>query len=177
MIWVSPYNDLQIIAGQGTIAAEVLQDLKDIDAMFVTVGGGGLISGIGTYLKSMSPKTKIVGCLPENSAEMYESIKSGTFVDSHNLDTISDGSGGAFEQGSITYDICKEVVDEFILVSEDEIKQSIKLMIDAHHKIIEGAAGVALASFLKKKDNYAGKNVVILLCGANIATEKLKEIL
>src|SRR3990167_5359650 len=85
-----------------------------------------------------------------NSAEMYESIKSGTFVDSHNLDTISDGSGGAFEQGSITYDICKEVVDEFILVSEDEIKQSIKLMIDAHHKIIEGAAGVALASFLKK---------------------------
>ena len=93
------------------------------------------------------------------------------------LDTISDGSGGAFEQGSITYDICKEVVDEFILVSEDEIKQSIKLMIDAHHKIIEGAAGVALASFLKKKDNYAGKNVVILLCGANIATEKLKEIL
>ncbi len=177
MVWVSPYNDLQIIAGQGTIGIELADQLKDIDAVFVTIGGGGLISGIGTYLKSVNPQTKIIGCLPENSAEMYESIKTGKFVESDNKDTLSDGSAGGFEEGSVTYDICKEVVDDFILVSEDEIKQAIKLMVDIHHKIIEGAAGVALASFLKVKERYVGKNVVIVICGGNIATKKLKEIL
>lgn len=177
MVWVSPYNDIDIIAGQGTIAVEAIDQLDSIDAIFVTIGGGGLISGIGSYLKAVSPATKIIGCLPENSAEMYESIKSGKFVDSHDIDTISDGSGGGFEEGSTTYDICREVVDDFVLVSEEEIKGSIKQMIDIHHKIVEGAAGVALASFLKEKDKYIGKNVVILLCGANIATKKLKELL
>jgi threonine dehydratase len=177
MVWVSPYNDLAIAAGQGTIGVEVTQQLNTIDAMFITVGGGGLISGIGTYLKSVSPQTKIIGCLPENSAEMYESIKAGKFVDSHDRDTISDGSGGGFEEGSITYELCKQVTDDFILVSEEEIKQSIKQMIDVHHKIIEGAAGVAFAAFMKQKEQYLGKNVVILLCGANISTKKLKEIL
>lgn len=177
MVWVSPYNDPVIIAGQGTIAVELKEQLSDIDVVFVTIGGGGLVSGIGTYLKSVSPNTKIIGCLPENSAEMYESIQSGTFVDSHNLDTISDGSGGGFEERSITYELCKQVVDSFILVSEEEIKQAIKMMVDIHHKIIEGAAGVALTSFLKDKDKYAGKNVVIILCGANIATQKLKDLL
>ncbi len=177
MTWVSPYNDIDIIAGQGTIAVEVLDQLYNPDAIFVTIGGGGLISGIGSYLRAKSSHTKVIGCLPENSAEMYESIQSGQFVDSHNRDTLSDGSGGGFEEGSITYDICKQVVDDFILVSETEIKQSIKMMIDVHHKIIEGAAGVTLASFLKQKEQYVGKKIVLLMCGANIATAKLKEIL
>lgn len=177
MVWISPYNDPQIAAGQGTIGIELIEQLKNIDAVFVTIGGGGLISGIGTYLKAVSPQTKIIGCLPENSAEMYESIKTGKFVESENKETISDGSAGGFEEGSITYDICKEVVDDFVLVSEDEIKRSIKLMVDIHHKIIEGAAGVALASFLKVKDKYVGKNVVIVICGGNIATNKLVKIL
>jgi threonine dehydratase len=177
MIWVSPYNDPQIIGGQGTIGIELTEQLKDIDVIFVTVGGGGLISGIGTYIKSISPQTKIVGCLPENSAEMFESIKSGKFVTSENKDTLSDGSAGGFEEGSITYDICKSVIDDFVLVTEEEIKQSIRFMVDIHHKIIEGAAGVALAGFLKEKDTYTGKNVVIVICGANISTDKLLRIL
>jgi len=176
-IWVSPYNDFQIVAGQGTISIELLEQLENIDAVFVTIGGGGLISGIGTHLKTKSPKTKIIGCLPENSAEMYECIKTRNFVESNNKETISDGSAGGFEQGSITYEICKQVVDDFVLVTEEEIKNAIKLMIDIHHKIIEGAAGVALASFLKVRQNYEDKNVVIVICGGNISTDKLKEIL
>jgi threonine dehydratase len=177
MLWVSPYNDLQIVAGQGTIGVELAEQLKTIDAIFVTIGGGGLMSGIGTYIKIVSPQTRLIGCLPENAAEMYESIKTGKVVASENKETISDGSAGGVEEESITYEICKEVVDGFVLVSEDEIKQAIKLLVDIHHKIIEGAAGVAVASFLKHKDKYKGKNVVIIICGANIATEKLRAIL
>jgi len=177
MVWVSPYNDPHIIAGQGTIGVELAEQLNWIDAMFVTIGGGGLISGIGTYVKAVSPHTHMIGCLPENAAELYESMKTGIFVASANKETVSDGSAGGFEEGSITYDICKEVIDDFVLVSEDEIKHAIRLMVDIHHKIIEGAAGVAVASFLKHKDKYKGKNVVVLICGANISTEKLKEIL
>jgi len=177
MVWVSPYNDPHIVAGQGTIGVELAEQLKAIDAIFVTIGGGGLMSGIGTYIKAVSPQTQMIGCLPENAAEMYESIKTGKVVASDNKETISDGSAGGVEPGSITYDICKEVVDEFVLVSEDEIKQAIRLVVDIHHKIMEGAAGVAVASFLKHKDRYQGKNVVIIICGANITTEKLKAIL
>ena len=118
----------------------------------------------------------MVGCLPENAAEMYESIQTGNVVASENKETISDGSAGGVEAGSNTFEMCKEVVNEFVLVSEDEIKEAIKLVVDIHHKIIEGAAGVAVASFLKHKNAYQGKNVVIIICGANIATEKLKAI-
>jgi len=177
MVWVSPYNDPHIVAGQGTIGVELAGQLKAIDALFVTIGGGGLMSGIGTYMRSVSPHTQMVGCFPENAAEMYESITTGKVVESANKETISDGSAGGVEAGSITYDMCKEVVDEFVLVSEDEIKQAIRLLVDTHHKIIEGAAGVAVASYLRHKDHYQGKNVVILICGANIATKKLKAIL
>jgi len=176
MIWVSPYNDPHIVAGQGTIGVELAEQLKAIDAIFVTIGGGGLMSGIGTSMRSVSPQTQMVGCLPENAAEMYESIQTGNVVASENKETISDGSAGGVEAGSITFEMCKEVVNEFVLVSEDEIKEAIKLVVDIHHKIIEGAAGVAVASFLKHKNAYQGKNVVIIICGANIATEKLKAI-
>jgi threonine dehydratase len=177
MVWISPYNDLQIIAGQGTIAAELMEQLDNIDAVFVTVGGGGLISGIGTYLKSESPETRIIGCMPENSPEMHEAITTGTFPASPNKETLSDGSAGGFEEGAITYDLCKAAVDEFVLVSEEEIKQAIRQMLDVHNKVIEGAAAVALAAFIKKKQGYAGKNVVIIICGGNIDTVKLKKIL
>lgn len=177
MVWVSPYNDLQIIAGQGTVGIELAQQMKNIDAVFVTVGGGGLISGIGIYLKSISPKTQMVACLPENSPEMYTILKTRKFAEPIDNDTLSDGSAGGVEEGAITCDICREVVDDFILVSEDEIKQAIRLMASIHYKIIEGAAGVALAAFLKQKRKYAGKNVAIVLCGGNIDSRKLKAIL
>src|SRR6266702_1384644 len=98
MAWIAPYNDLQVIAGQGTIGIELVGQLSDIDAVFVTVGGGGLISGIATYLRAVSPKTKIIGCLPENSAEMYHSVQAGRFATEESKETLSDGSAGGFEK-------------------------------------------------------------------------------
>lgn len=177
MTWISPYNDLHVIAGQGTIAAELVKQLADIDYVFVTVGGGGLISGIAAYLRAVSPKTKVIGCLPERSPEMYRSVQAGKFVTMQSKPTVSDGSAGGFEEDSITLSLCQRLVDDWTLVSEDEIKDAIKLILSTHHKLAEGAAGVAVASYLKRRDEFSGKNVVILLCGSNIAPATLKGIL
>jgi threonine dehydratase len=177
MTWISPYNDYDVIAGQGTIAVELVRQLPNIDYVFVTVGGGGLISGIASYLRVVSPKTKVIGCLPENSAEMYHSVNAGKFVRMESKPTISDGSGGGFEEGSITFPLCQKLVDDWELVSEDEIKSAVRLILDSHHKLVEGAAGVAVAAYLKRQAGLADKNVVLLICGGNMATSTLKKIL
>lgn len=176
-VYVSPYNDPQIIAGQGTIGMEILEDLEFPDQIMATVGGGGLISGIGTYLKKRSPKTKIIGCQPENSPEMSVSVKAGSYRAIQSKPTLSDGSAGGFERESITFELCKNLVDEFILVSEEEIRQAIRLMIDKHSKLVEGAAAVAVAGFIKNAERFENQTTVIVVCGANISKETLKSIL
>ena len=176
-LWISPYNDPQVIGGQGTIAVEVLETLPEVDQVLITVGGGGLISGIGSYMKVHSPQTKIVGCLPENSAEMAMSLEKGEVVvlDEH-LDTLSDGSAGGVELGSITFPICQQVVDECILVNEAEIADGINYMAHQHRKIIEGSAGVVIAALKKQAHKFENQNVVLLICGGNIDLDKWKKI-
>jgi threonine dehydratase len=177
MIYVSPYNDIQVIGGQGTIGLELTNQIDQIDVVLVPIGGGGLISGIAGYLKSVSPKTKIIGCLPENSPVMAESIKSGRIIDMETLPTLSDATAGGIEPGAITFDICKKFVDDYILVSEEEIKNAIISLIKTQHLLVEGASGVALAALLKNAQQFQGKNVVVILSGANISLETLKMIL
>ncbi len=177
MIYVSPYNDLQVIAGQGTIALEITRQMNEVDFLLVPIGGGGLISGIAGYIKSVSPKTKVIGCLPENSPVMAESIKAGKIIDMETLPTLSDATAGGIEPDAITFDFCKEFVDDYILVSEQEIKEAIITLIKTQHLLIEGAAGVALASLLKNSKQFQGKNVVVVLSGANISLDALKTVL
>ena len=176
-VYISPYNDPAVVAGQGTIGAELARQVDGIDALFVALGGGGLISGIAGYLKSPGRRLEVIACSPENSAVMHHSVQAGRILTMESKPTLSDGTAGAVEQGAITLDLCRRLVDRFVLVSEDEIKDAMRLVIDRHHTLIEGAAGVAVAGFLKEKDRFAGKNVVIVLCGANISRERLKEIL
>ena len=177
-VWVSPYNDPQIIGGQGTIGLEISEQLDAVDSVLVTIGGGGLISGIGTYLKTIQPNVKIIGCEPKNSCEMTLSLKAGTIVDmDEELETLSGASAGGIEHGAITFLICQNIVDDTILVKENEIADAIKFMAHVHHKIVEGAAGVALASLLQNKDHFMGQTVVVVLCGGNIDAETLKSII
>ncbi|MEM8895302.1 MAG: threonine/serine dehydratase [Bacteroidota bacterium] len=177
-IYVSPYNDVDVIAGQGTIGVEITENLPEIDAIFGCIGGGGMMSGVGAWIKSVSPQTEVIGCLPENSPEMYLSVKEDRVVTlDEYVPTLSDGSAGGLEEGSITFELCKEFMDQYILVPEDEIAAKIKYMVDKHHKIIEGAAAVALAAFMNNAENYNGQRVVIIICGANITTSKLNSIL
>ena len=176
-LYISPYNDIKIIGGQGTIGIELHRQAKEIDAAFVPVGGGGLISGIAGYLKSINKSIKIFGCQPENSAVMYESIKAGKILEMESKLTISDGTAGGIEEGAITFDFCKSYVDDFILVTEEEIKRAVRLLIEKHSMLVEGAGALSLASFLKVKERLKKKNVVLIISGARIGLEQLGEVL
>ncbi len=177
LTYIPPYNDLQVIGGQGTIAVELVKELKKIDAVFVALGGGGLISGLAGYLKSIHPGMEIIGCSPQNSQVMIRSVGAGKILDLPSLPTISDGTAGGIEPGSVTFDLCRELIDDYETVTEDEIKASLGEFLQTQHMLIEGAAAVAVAAMVKRRDRLAGKNVVVIICGANISLETLKTVL
>ena len=175
--YISPYNDPDIVTGQGTIAVELDNQLNNIDEVIVSVGGGGLISGIGGYLNQVQPKAQMVACSPKNSCVMYESLNAGRILDLPSKQTLSDGTAGGVEEGSITFDICKEIIDDFVLVTEKEIASGIRTAINDDHQLIEGSAGAAIAAFFKRKNTLIGKRVVIIICGGNINPNTLHKVL
>jgi threonine dehydratase len=177
MTYVPPYNDPKVVGGHGTIGLELTRQLNQIDTVFASLGGGGLISGVAGYLKSVHPGVQIIGCSPENSQVMIQSVKAGRILDLPSLPTLSDATAGGIEADSITFDLCRELVNEYVTVREDEIKENLRLFVETHHMLIEGAAAVAIASYLKTCDRFAGNNIVIVICGANISLETLKEVL
>lgn len=177
MTYVSPYNDLHVVAGQGTIAVELERQLDRIDAVFAALGGGGMVAGIAAHLKSVLPEVRIIGCSPENSQVMIQSVKAGEILDLPSAPTLSDSTAGGLEQGAITFDLCRALVDEYITVTEEEIKTSLKQFIQNQHMLIEGAAAVAVASYQKTRDRFAGRRVVVVICGANVDLETLKGVL
>ena len=175
--YVPPYNDPKVIGGQGTVGRELENQVENLNALLVPVGGGGLASGAGGYLKTLNSKIEVIGCLPANSPIMYESVKAGRIVEMESLPTLSDGSAGGIEQGSITFDICQEIIDLFVLVSEDEIKEALKLVLEKHNILIEGSATLPVAALIKEKDRFAGRRIALVLTGSKISLEKLKEVL
>ena len=177
MTYVPPYNDPLVAGGQGTIAIELVEQLDRVDAVFASVGGGGLISGIAAHLKAVHPDVQIIGGSPENSQVMIQSVKAGKILDLPSLPTLSDATSGGLEGGAITFELCRDLVNDYITVTEDEIKESLRLFLQYHHMLIEGSAAVAVASFLKLHEQFAGKNVVLIICGANISLEILKTVL
>lgn len=177
LVYVSPYNDEAVVAGQGTLGLELSWQVRRIDAVFVALGGGGLIGGIGACLKGAGRNVEMVACSPENSAVMHHSLDAGKILEMESRPTLSDGTAGAVEKGAITFDLCRQVVDRGVLVTEEEIREALRLVVGRHHTLIEGAAAVAVAGFLKERERYRGKHVVIVLCGANIALETLRSVL
>jgi len=170
--YISPYNDATVIAGQGTLGLEFAAQCPSLDAVFVAVGGGGLISGIASAMRC-----QIVGCWPENSVAMYESMRAGEIVAPPERPTLSDATAGSVEPGAITLDLCRSLIDECVLVSEAEIADAIRFMIAEHQMIVEGAAGVTVAAYRKTAARYAGRSVGIVLCGGNIGYDTLRTII
>lgn len=177
MTYVSPYNDPEVIAGQGTIGRELEQQLENVDTLFVAVGGGGFVSGIGGYLKAVGRDVRVVACSPRRSAVMHDSLAAGRILDLPSEPTLSDGTAGGVEADSITFELCREVIDDFVLVDEDEIADAVRSIVVHHHMLVEGAAGVAVAAFQKEREGLEGQDVVVVLCGANMDVETLKGLL
>jgi threonine dehydratase len=173
--YISPYNDPEVVAGQGTVGLEIGRQVDAADAIFVAIGGGGLISGIGLALEGLGRKADLVACSPANSAVMHHSLEAGRILDLESLPTLSDGTAGAVEHGAITFDLCRRLVTRSVLVGEEEIRAAMRLVMERHHTLIEGAAAVAVAGYLKEKDRFRGRRVVIVLCGANISLDRLRE--
>ena len=174
--YISPYNDPNVIAGQGTVAVELNHQLEKIDAVFVAVGGGGLIGGIGAYLKAVSPHTQIIGCWPENSPALCECLRQGRIVEVPESPTLSESTAGGVEPGSITFELGQQVIDRTILVSEAEILRAMRQLRDHEGWLVEGAAGVAFAAFLKHAEDFKDRTAVIILCGGNLSPGVLQQL-
>lgn len=173
-ILVHPYNDETIIEGQGTIGLEIYRDLPDVNAVFVSVGGGGLISGIGHYLKNKNPDIQVIGCQPSQSPEMHESLRRGEIVkESITKPTLSDGTAGGLEPDAITFELVKKYVDDLLLIEEAEIAKGIRFLIEHQQMIVEGSGALPVASVQQMKEQVKGKKVVLVLCGRRLSFEKL----
>lgn len=175
-IFVGPYNDLDVIAGQGTIGIELMEQMSDLDYVFVPIGGGGLISGIAAYLKQASPKTKIIGCLPESSPVMYKSVQAGRIITMDSKPTLSDATAGGINPNSITFDICCEYVDDYIIITEKEIISALKHLHYNENVKAEGASAMTVASALKMKDQIKGKRIALIISGGKIDPEIIKQL-
>jgi threonine dehydratase len=174
-IYISPYNDIDVVAGQGTMGVELAEQCPGLDAVFVATGCGGLIGGTGTALKHLSPRTEIVGVWPENSAALLNALKAGEIIDVPESPTLSDGTAGAVEPGSITFAICQKVIDHTVSVTETEIARAMRLVAETDRWMVEGAAGVAVAGLTREAARYKGKTVAVVLCGRNIALQTFME--
>lgn len=174
--YVSPYNDLIVVAGQGTVGVELRRQLDGISAVVVAVGGGGLIGGIAAYLKHHDRNVRIVGAQPTNSRVMIESVRAGHVVDIPSLATLSDGTAGGIEADTVTFPLNRDLVDEWIEVPEDDIARAMRHAIEVEHMLIEGSAAVAVAALARSRALLRGR-VVVVLCGANVSAARLKQVL
>ena len=174
--FVHPFDDENVIAGQGTIALEIFNDLDDIDAIVVPIGGGGLISGIAYTVKQIRPSVKVYGVQVSGAPSMYNSVKDGEIECLQSVSTIADGIA-VKQPGVNTYELVKEYVDEIALVTDDEVASAILALIEKQKMIAEGAGAVAVAAVMFNKFDLKGKRVVALVSGGNIDVTSLSRVI
>lgn len=174
--FIAPFDDEKIIAGQGTVALEILEEVKDIDIIVVPIGGGGLISGVALAAKSINPDIKIIGVQTQISPSMYESVKEGKILTVKGGSTIADGIA-VKTPGKITYELVKKYVDEIVLVTEGEISSAILTLLEENKIITEGAAASTVAALMYKKFSHKGKKVCCILSGGNIDVTRVSKVI
>lgn len=174
--FIHPFDDDMVIAGQGTIGLEILDQLPNIDAVIVPVGGGGLISGVAFAIKSLNPNIKVYGVQAAGAPSMYKSVKSNNIETLESVKTIADGIA-VKTPGNITFGVCYDYVDEIVTVTDDEISTAILTLIEQQKLIAEGAGAVSVAAALFDKVPIKGKNVVCLVSGGNIDVTILSRVI
>jgi threonine dehydratase len=174
--FVHAYDDPDIIAGQGTLGIEMYHDCPDVDTVLVPIGGGGLVSGVSTAIKHLSPETRVIGVQAAGAETVHESLDKGVPVTLDEVDTIADGiaTGGISER---TLRIVRENVDEFVTVTDTEIAQAILLLLERAKQVVEGAGAAGVAGMLSDDVDVAGETVMPVLCGGNLDMTQLQTVL
>ncbi len=176
-IYVSPYNDPIVVAGQGTCGYEISRQLPDLDAALFAVGAGGLLTGSAGWLKSHKAEVEVLGVSPENSPVMYESVRANEIVQMDTLPTLADTCAGGVDPDSVTLPLCRQYGLEIVLLTETEIEAAIRLLFEQHRLVVEGSAALAVGGLLKHKERFKGKKVVAAVCGRNINLDVFKRII
>ena len=174
--FVHPFDDINVIAGQGTIGLEIMEEMSDVDAIVVPIGGGGLISGVAFAAKKLNPKIKVYGVQAAGAPSMYNSIKEGKIIKLDSVNTIADGIK-VMEPGENTFKLVSEYVDEIVTVTEDEISSAILALIEQQKMIAEGAGAVSVAAVMFNKLPVKGKKVVCVVSGGNIDVTILSRVI
>lgn len=175
--FIHPFDDEDVIAGQGTIGLEILDDMPDVDAIFVPVGGGGLIAGVAFAVKSLNPKIKVYGVQSSGAPSMFNSMRDGKIERLENVSTIADGIA-VKEPGALTFELCEKYVDGIVTVSDDEVSAAILAMIEDQKMISEGAGAVSLAAAMfRKVPELDGKKICCLISGGNIDVTILSRVI
>ena len=177
LTYISSYNDLEVIAGQGTIGLEIYEEIGRVNSIIVPVGGGSLISGIAIAVKSLNPNIEIIGVQTEGASTMYESWKARKVVKVEEYHTLAEGLLGGLDPEAITLELVQKYVDELVLVKEKSIEEAIRLLWKKEGQIVEGAGATVIAHILEKKRKFAKKNVVAVVSGGNIEDSLFQEIL
>jgi threonine dehydratase len=176
-VYVSPYNDPLVVGGQGTCGYEIAQQLPDVDAAFFACGAGGLLTGSAGWLKSHNPDFEAYGVSPANSPVMYESMRAAKMLEMETYTTLADTCAGGVDLDSITLDLCQRYVDEIMLLTEAQIRASVRLLFEQHRLVVEGSGALAVGGLLERREQLQGKKVVAVVCGRNIDLDVFKEII
>ncbi|SVB25565.1 uncharacterized protein METZ01_LOCUS178419, partial [marine metagenome] len=178
IILIHPFDDEDIIAGQGTVGLEMLKEFPEVDTVIIPTSGGGLIGGIALALKLQKPSVKVIAVSMERGPSMYESLKHGKPVDVEELETLADCLGGSIGlDNQYTFNIAKEIIDDFVLVDEDKIAEGIRLNFLEHRLVTEGAAATSVMVVKDHLSSHLGKNIICLICGGNIESKLFTKII
>jgi threonine dehydratase len=176
LVFIHPFDDPRVIAGQGTIGLELVEQVPDLDAVLVPVGGGGLIGGIGLALRALRPGARVIGVQAEETPAMKAALAAGRRVVVPAASTIADGIA-VRRVGAHTFDLARRYVDEVVSVGEEEIANAILLLLEIEKTVVEGAGAVALAALVNRRVALSGKTVVLLLSGGNIDVNVIAQII
>lgn len=175
MTFIPPFDDLRIIEGQATVGVEILEDQPAIDYLFLPVGGGGLSAGVGSYFKTYSPQTKIIGLEPEGAPSMFEALKAGKPVTLENIERFVDGAA-VKRVGDLTFSICKEVLDDMHLIPEGKVCTTILKLYNEDAIVVEPAGALSIAALDDYAEEIRGKNIVCIVSGSNNDIDRMQEI-
>lgn len=175
-IYVPPYNDPDVIAGQATVGVEILADWPEVDTIVVPIGGGGLIAGIGLWAKAIKPGLRLIGVQPAASPPMYAHFETGSTDAMPIAPTLADGVSGNIEKSSITWKLCRQLVEEVVLVEEDAIAGAMRWALDVPHTLLEGSAVLGIAALQAGVLDVADRNVAVVTTGRNVGRETLRQV-